>query len=66
MEHAGIDGQGENLYMSTGDATYEQAVQAWLGEEKDYGGEKIGEGDFTKWGHFCESCIGDGLHGGRR
>ena len=66
MAHAGIHGQGENPYMSTGDATYEQAVQAWLDEEKDYGGEKIGEGDFTKWGHFCESCIGDGLRGGRR
>ena len=53
MEHAGVKGQGENLYMSTGDATFDQAVQSWLDEEKSYGGEKIGEGNFAEWGHFC-------------
>jgi hypothetical protein len=41
--------------MSTADASYSQAVQSWLDEEKDYGGEKIGEGDFGKWGHFSLS-----------
>lgn len=54
MEHSGVQGQGENLYMSSGNAELDQAVQAWLEEEKAYGGEKIGEGDFGKWGHFCE------------
>jgi hypothetical protein len=43
--------------MSTGEASYGQAVQSWLDEEKDYGGEKIGEGDFGKWGHFSELSL---------
>jgi len=56
QQHSGVDGQGENLFMSTGDASYEQAVQSWLDEEKDYHGEKIGEGDFSEWGHFSQ-CV---------
>lgn len=54
MVHSGVQAQGENLYMSSGAAEYDQAVQSWLAEEKEYNGEKIGEGDFGKWGHFCE------------
>lgn len=54
MEHSGVEGQGENLYMSSGNAELDHAVEAWLGEEKAYSGEKVGEGDFAKWGHFCE------------
>lgn len=45
-------GQGENLYMSSGDASLEDAVRAWLDEEKNYHGEKIGEGDFASFGHY--------------
>ena len=56
MEHSGVSGQGENLYMSTGSASFSDAVQSWLDEKKYYGGEKVGEGEFGKWGHFCESC----------
>lgn len=55
MQHSGTDGQGENLYMSTADASFADATQSWLDEERDYNGEKIGEGDFTKWGHFSKS-----------
>lgn len=55
MQHSGTSGQGENLFMSTGDASFSDAVQSWLDEEKDYKGEKVGEGNFAKWGHFCES-----------
>jgi hypothetical protein len=41
--------------MSSGDATLSDAVRAWLGEEANYHGEKIGEGDFAAWGHYSES-----------
>lgn len=54
MEHSGVQGQGENLFMSSGDAEFDQAVQSWMEEEKDYNGEKVGEGEFQKWGHYCE------------
>ncbi|KAK5113036.1 hypothetical protein LTR85_011058 [Meristemomyces frigidus] len=59
MQHSGAQGQGENLYMSTGDAPFEQAVQSWLGEEKKYRGEMIGEGNFAEWGHFTQ-CLWHG------
>lgn len=40
MEHApDIGAEGENLYMSTGDAQFEDAVNSWLNEEKKYHGE---------------------------
>lgn len=42
--------------MSSGDASLEDAVRAWLDEEKNYHGEKIGEGDFMSWGHYSEFC----------
>lgn len=40
--------------MSSGDASLEDAVRAWLDEEKNYHGEKIGEGDFMSWGHYSK------------
>jgi uncharacterized protein YkwD len=52
MQHSGVNGQGENLYMSTGDASFEDAVKSWLDEEKAYKGEKIGEGNLAAWGHY--------------
>ena len=57
MQHSGVEGQGENLFMSTGKALLEDAVQSWLDEEKKYHGEKIGEGNFQDWGHFCEFSL---------
>lgn len=52
MEHSGAQGQGENLYMSSGDADFDIAVEAWLKEERNYNGEKIGEGNLGDFGHF--------------
>lgn len=63
MEHSDVSGQGENLYMSSGNASFSDAVQNWLDEEKHYSGEKVGEGDFGKWGHFCKSRPGNPLRG---
>ncbi|KAK3202730.1 hypothetical protein GRF29_154g553185 [Pseudopithomyces chartarum] len=54
LQHSGVQGQGENLFMSSGDASLEDAVRAWLDEEKNYHGEKIGEGDFMSWGHYTQ------------
>lgn len=58
MVHSSGDqrpGQGENLFAGMGkDYTFSDGVNSWLGEEKDYHGEKIGEGDFEKWGHYSE------------
>lgn len=56
MAHSGVQGQGENLFMSTAeDVKLEDAVNAWLGEEKKYNGEKIGEGKLQDFGHYSES-----------
>ncbi|KAL5387180.1 hypothetical protein DPSP01_003791 [Paraphaeosphaeria sporulosa] len=54
FKHSGVQGQGENLFMSSGDASLADAVRAWLGEEANYHGEKIGEGDFAAWGHYTQ------------
>ncbi|KAJ4351756.1 uncharacterized protein N0V89_007099 [Didymosphaeria variabile] len=54
FKHSGVDGQGENLFMSSADASLADAVRAWLGEEANYHGEKIGEGDFGAWGHYSK------------
>lgn len=61
LQHAHTQGQGENLYMSTSDASFEQAVHAWLDEGTKYQGESIAEGNFSDWGHYSKpafrSCV---------
>lgn len=57
LKHSGVNGQGENLFMSSGDASLADAVRAWLGEEANYHGEKIGEGDFMAWGHYSKTLF---------
>ena len=58
LEHSGIEVQGENLFVGPEGADYVTAVQAWLGEEKKYGGEKVGESDnFEEWAQFCKSPV---------
>lgn len=54
FQHSGDDEHGENLYVSTEDASYEQAVQAWLAEEPDFDGEKFGDGNAVKYGHYSK------------
>ena len=53
MEHSGTPGQGENLYAASPDATFEGAVRAWLGEEREYDGGPVGEG-FRRYGHYTQ------------
>lgn len=55
LESSGIEDQGENLFMSTGDADLEDAVTSWLSEEKQYNGETIADGKFEEYGHFSKS-----------
>ena len=53
LEHdPNIGSEGENLFVSSGDATFEDAVDAWLNEEKNYDGEVIGKGNMDDWHHF--------------
>ena len=54
LEHSGIEAQGENLFTSSNDVRYEDAVSRWLDEEKKYNGEKVGEGTFEDWENFCK------------
>lgn len=54
-------GEGENLFsgwQSGGPYTnpLRSGAQAWINEKKDYHGEKIGEGDFEKYGHYTQ-CV---------
>ena len=43
--------------MATNDATFEDAVKAWLAEEPKYMGQKIGEGNLADWGHYSKRTI---------
>jgi hypothetical protein len=58
MQHSANDsrpGEGENLYTGMGRVfTFTDGVNAWLAEVKDYHGEKIGEGDLHKFGHYSK------------
>ncbi|KAK2614150.1 hypothetical protein N8I77_001002 [Diaporthe amygdali] len=56
FEHSGAAGQGENLYMSSGDASLTDAVNAWLDEKPNYNGQKIPDGNFGSYGHYTQ-CI---------
>ena len=53
-QHSGVEDHGENIFVSIEDASYEDAVKAWLAEETDYSGEKFGEGNAVKYGHFSK------------
>lgn len=54
LEHSGIETAGENLYHDKGEATLEQAVDAWLRQETLYDGKAIGasESGLREWGDF--------------
>jgi hypothetical protein len=70
FQHSGIEEHGENLFVSTEDASYAHAVQLWLAEETDYNGEKFGDGNAVKYGHFskhapvsrCSRSLSDRFH----
>ncbi|KAH9826495.1 pathogenesis-related protein 1a [Teratosphaeria destructans] len=59
MQHSGALGRGENLYWATWDASFDEAVDWWLAEEKDYHGQPIGVGNLGAYGHYSR-CRGDG------
>lgn len=56
LEHSGIETVGENLYHGKGEATLEQAVNAWLGQETLYDGKAIeaNASGLREWGDFSE------------
>lgn len=58
MHHSGVQGQGENLYWSSDDGSFADAVNMWVKEGEKYHGEKIGEGNLADWGHYSElACL---------
>ncbi|KAL1858727.1 hypothetical protein Daus18300_009861 [Diaporthe australafricana] len=56
FEHSGAPGQGENLFMSSGNATLVDGTNAWLAEKPNYNGQKIPDGNFGSYGHYTQ-CI---------
>ena len=57
LKHADSD-DGENLYGSTGEPSFTDAVNAWVAEKKNYHGEKIGEiADFGSVGHYTQVSL---------
>ncbi|KAH8656593.1 CAP domain-containing protein [Tricladium varicosporioides] len=54
MQHDPNSGGGENLYASSGGASFVDGVHAWVDEKKNYHGEKIGEGNFGSYGHYTQ------------
>ncbi|KAI2634498.1 glycoside hydrolase family 128 protein [Xylaria nigripes] len=61
FEHSSGDqrpNQGENIawVSSSGDEPLSSATSMWLGEEKNYHGEPIGQGDFANYGHYTQ-CL---------
>ena len=52
MEHGS---GGENLFAGTSGAfTVTDAVNAWVGEKKNYNGQAIGQGNFGSYGHYTQ------------
>jgi hypothetical protein len=52
-------GEGENLAAVWGHGarqTFTEATNAWLNEITDYNGEKIGQGNLSKYGHYTQVC----------
>ncbi|KAI4117210.1 MAG: hypothetical protein LQ345_002507 [Seirophora villosa] len=47
-------GEGENLYWSKPNGSMAGASRGWVGEKKNYHGEKIGQGDFGSYGHYTQ------------
>jgi hypothetical protein len=54
LQHSGVEEHGENIFVSTEDVSLDKAVKSWLAEEKDYDGEKFGEGNSVKYVHFSK------------
>ena len=55
LEHSQGSGQGENLYMiSSSNTPLQAAAQGWIDESKNYHGEKIGERNFSSYGHYSK------------
>lgn len=58
MEHSqNRNGQGENLYASTGTPSFADASKSWTDERPQYNGGKIGEiSNFSAVGHYTQ-CV---------
>ncbi|KAH8802826.1 CAP domain-containing protein [Xylogone sp. PMI_703] len=56
FQHAGAKGEGENLFMQMGGGPQplKKGVQSWNEEKKNYHGEKIGQGNFSGYGHYTQ------------
>ncbi|KAK9420530.1 putative Glycoside hydrolase family 128 protein [Seiridium unicorne] len=58
LEHSSGDqrpNQGENLAWASASSTpLLMSANMWLGEEKNYHGEPIGQGDFGSYGHYTQ------------
>ncbi|KAK4950655.1 hypothetical protein LTR10_010648 [Elasticomyces elasticus] len=50
------EGQGENLFVCSGNVRLRDAVRMWREEEGHYHDQRIGEGDLTKHGHYTQ-CV---------
>ena len=56
LQHSTGGKYGENLYMTwNGDKSCSAAIKNWNDEKKFYApGQKIGQGDFHKYGHYTQ------------
>jgi hypothetical protein len=58
LEHSGVSGQGENLYMQGGgDTVLSQAVSSWVSEKQFYHGEVLDENNYLKFGHYSKKLF---------
>jgi murein DD-endopeptidase MepM/ murein hydrolase activator NlpD len=55
FEHDPNAGAGENIFSGSGfSPSFADACRAWIGEEANYHGEAIGQGNFEEWGHYTQ------------
>lgn len=55
LVHSHKSGVGENLYASSGKATCQAGMKAWLDEKKYYRpGSAVGSGNFEAYGHYTQ------------
>ncbi|KAF7193458.1 Pathogenesis-related protein 1C [Pseudocercospora fuligena] len=60
LQHSGV--VSENLAWASDDCSFDRAVEMWLSEEKDYHGERIGEGNFMAYGHYTQAMWSSTTH----
>lgn len=57
LEPSGVEDEGENIFVSQGDAELQDAVKGWLSEESKYTAQIVAGGNFDDCGQYSKSRL---------